>query len=108
MRLTPDDYKKKLIDLAKGDDRIIFTGFVFGSEYKALQQNAFAYIHATEVGGTQPALIEAMGFGNCVLSFETPENAEVVGTAGLMYSNTNELRRNAEYSGKRSETGAKV
>ena len=86
-----DDYKKKLIELANGDDRIIFTGFVFGSEYKALQQNAFAYVHATEVGGTHPALIEAMGFGNCVLSYETPENAEVVGNAGLMYSSAEEL-----------------
>ena len=86
-----DDYKKKLLDLADGDERIIFTGFVFGSGYKALQQNAYAYVHATEVGGTHPALIEAMGYGNCVLSLSTPENDEVVGDAALLFADTADL-----------------
>jgi glycosyltransferase involved in cell wall biosynthesis len=85
------DYKRQLLDLADGDNRIIFTGFVFGEAYKALQQNAHAYIHATEVGGTHPALIEAMGFGNCVLSLDTPENVEVLGDAGILYSDANDL-----------------
>ena len=85
------DYRKKLHDLAKGDDRIIFTGFVFGSGYKTLQQNAYAYIHATEVGGTHPALIEAMGYGNCVLTLATPENVEVVADAGIPYDNEQDL-----------------
>ena len=70
---------------AKGDKRIIFTGFVFGQDYRALQQNAYCYVHATEVGGTHPALLEAMGYGNCVLTLATPENIEVVGEAGIPY-----------------------
>src|SRR5262245_12692889 len=41
------------------DKRVRFLGFVFGEEYRALQQNAYCYVHATEVGGTHPALIEA-------------------------------------------------
>ena len=47
----------------------------------------FAYIHATEVGGTHPALIEAMGRGALVLYLDTPENREVCGDAGLPYAN---------------------
>lgn len=86
-----DEYKKKLVELAKGDDRIIFTGFVFGSGYKTLQQNAYAYVHATEVGGTHPALIEAMGYGNCVIAFGTPENIEVVGNAAVMFDSVDGL-----------------
>ncbi|HZM98706.1 MAG TPA: glycosyltransferase [Pyrinomonadaceae bacterium] len=70
---------------ARGDKRIIFTGFVFGQDYRALQQNAYCYVHATEVGGTHPALLEAMGYGNCVLTLATPENIEVVGEAGVPY-----------------------
>ena len=50
---------------------------------RALQQNAYWYVHATEVGGTHPALLEALGYGNCVLTLATPENLEVVGEAGL-------------------------
>jgi glycosyltransferase involved in cell wall biosynthesis len=78
-------YKSYLKELAKDDPRIIFTGFVFGKGYKELQSNAYCYVQATEVGGTHPALLEAMGFGNCVIVNGTPENIEVVGDAGFIY-----------------------
>ena len=57
----------------------------------------FAYIHATEVGGTHPALIEAMGRGALVLYLDTPENAEVAGGVGLpfLHSNLDERMREA-------------
>ena len=80
-----EQYINSLKARARGDKRIIFTGFVFGQDYRALQQNAYCYIHATEVGGTHPALLEAMGYGNCVLTLATPENMEVVGEAGVPY-----------------------
>jgi glycosyltransferase involved in cell wall biosynthesis len=86
-----NEYKRKLKDLSAGDERIVFTGFVFGSDYRSLQQNAYAYIHATEVGGTHPALIEAMGFGNCVVCLSTIENREVAGDAALFFTDADEL-----------------
>ena len=46
-----------------------------------MQRNALLYIQATEVGGTHPAMIEAMGSGGCVLAHDTPENREVGGEA---------------------------
>src|SRR5688572_19201443 len=85
------EYIKELRARARGDKRIIFTGFVFGQDYRMLQQNAYCYIHATEVGGTHPALLEAMGFGNCVLTLGTPENVEAVGEAGFFYANEADL-----------------
>ena len=80
-----EQYISSLKAQARGDKRIVFTGFVFGQDYRALQQNAYCYVHATEVGGTHPALLEAMGYGNCVLTLATPENMEVVGDAGVPY-----------------------
>jgi len=80
-----EQYINSLKARARGDKRIIFTGFIFGQDYRALQQNAYCYVHATEVGGTHPALLEAMGYGNCVLTLATPENIEVVGDAGVPY-----------------------
>ena len=80
-----EQYISSLKASARGDKRIVFTGFVFGQDYRALQQNAYCYVHATEVGGTHPALLEAMGYGNCVLTLATPENMEVVGEAGVPY-----------------------
>jgi glycosyltransferase involved in cell wall biosynthesis len=73
------------------DSRVRFLGFVFGEDYRALQQNAYCYVHATEVGGTHPALIEAMGAGNCALTLATPENLEVIGEAGLTYDSVEAL-----------------
>lgn len=73
------------------DPRVRFLGFVFGEDYRALQQNAYCYVHATEVGGTHPALIEAMGAGNCALTLATPENLEVIGEAGIVYGSQEEL-----------------
>lgn len=85
------DYINDLKRRARGDKRIVFTGFVFGQDYRALQQNAYCYVHATEVGGTHPALLEAMGYGNCVLTLSTPENLEAVGNAGIAYSDEVDL-----------------
>jgi glycosyltransferase involved in cell wall biosynthesis len=84
------DYIEKLH--ATKDPRVKFLGFVYGDGYRALQQSAFAYVQATEVGGTHPALLEAMGYGNCVLAYGTPENREVLGDSGMFYSGVGELR----------------
>jgi glycosyltransferase involved in cell wall biosynthesis len=67
------------------DPRISFPGAIYGEGYRELMANAFCYIHATEVGGTHPALIEAMGLGSLIVANETPENCEVLGDAGILY-----------------------
>ncbi len=67
------------------DPRIKFLGFVFGFDYKSLQQSAYACINATEVGGTHPALIESLGFGNCVLVNGTPENMETANGSAIPF-----------------------
>ena len=85
------EYIEELRASASRDRRIVFTSFVFGDAYRALQQNAYCYVHATEVGGTHPALLEAMGYGNCVLTLATPENIEAVGEAGIPYSDEKDL-----------------
>ena len=85
------EYIHDLKARARRDKRIVFTGFVFGRDYRALQQNAYCYIHATEVGGTHPALLEAMGFGNCVLTLAAPENIEAIGDAGIAYADEKDL-----------------
>jgi glycosyltransferase involved in cell wall biosynthesis len=70
---------------AGADLRILFPGPIYGDGYRELLSHALAYVHATEVGGTHPALVEAMGYGNCVVVNDTPENREVAGDAGLYF-----------------------
>jgi glycosyltransferase involved in cell wall biosynthesis len=67
------------------DARVVIPGAIYGAGYHELGSHCFAYIHATEVGGTHPALIEAMGRGALVLYRNTPENAEVAGDAGIPF-----------------------
>ena len=61
------------------DPRIRFPGPIYGRGYRQLLSHALVYVHATEVGGTHPALVEAMGYGNCLVVNDTPENREVAG-----------------------------
>ena len=68
------------------DPRVVMPGAIYGAGYAELQSHCYCYVHATEVGGTHPALIEAMGRGALVLYLDTPENAEVAGGAGLAFT----------------------
>jgi glycosyltransferase involved in cell wall biosynthesis len=77
------DYIRKV--RATSDPRVVIPGAIYGRGYHELQSHCLAYIHATEVGGTHPALIEAMGRGALVLYLDTPENAEVAGGAGIAF-----------------------
>ena len=70
---------------SSSDPRILFPGAIYGDGYRELQSHCRAYIHATEVGGTHPALIEAMGRGAPVLYLDTPENREVAGQCGVAF-----------------------
>ena len=83
------DYIRQVRDTR--DTRVVIPGAIYGGGYHELQANSFAYIHATEVGGTHPALIEAMGRGALVLYLCTPENEEVAGGVGIPFNNEKEL-----------------
>ena len=68
-------------------------GPVYGDGYRGLIANARCYVHATEVGGTHPALIEAMGAGNLCLVLDTPENREVAGDVAWYFADGAELAK---------------
>ena len=84
-------YGARLKALAAADPRVRLTGAIYGQGYRDLQRAAMAYIQATSVGGTHPALVEAMGAGNLILAYRTPENEEVLAGTGLLFSNATEL-----------------
>ncbi|MCB0318327.1 MAG: glycosyltransferase [Bdellovibrionales bacterium] len=78
-----DEYKQQLHKIA--DKNVIFTGFQFGQAYKELRSNCLFYIQATEVGGTHPALVEAMAYGNPIIANQVPEHEEVLEDSGIYY-----------------------
>ncbi|MCA9994273.1 MAG: DUF1972 domain-containing protein [Anaerolineales bacterium] len=81
-----EEYIASLKARAANDPRIVFTGYVFGKGYHELGSNAHIFVESSGVGGTHPALTEAMAFGNCVVVNDTPENLETIGEAGLGYN----------------------
>ena len=76
---------------AMANERVIFTGAIYGAGYHELRSHAYAYLQATEVGGTHPALLEAMGAGNCVLAKDTPEHREVLAETGQYFKDAGGL-----------------
>ena len=79
------EYISTLKEKANGDPRIIFTGYIFGNGYHELGSSASIFVESSGVGGTHPALVEAMAFGSCVVVNNTPENLETIGNAGFAY-----------------------
>jgi len=80
-----ESYIGQLKASTEADERIVMTGYVFGDGYHELGSNAYAFVETSGVGGTHPAVVEAMAFGNCVVVHDTAENLETVGDAGLSY-----------------------
>jgi len=80
-------YRKELTTLADGDERILFTGLLRGRPVEELLSNARVYVQPSELEGLSLALLEAMGYGNCCLVSDIPENLEAIGEAGWCFRN---------------------
>lgn len=85
-------YTKHLYKLKGNDDRILFLNPIYDQGILGiLRRNSFAYIHAYEVGGTNPSLIEQMRFGRPILAYDVPFNREVLGKGGIYFKNPQDL-----------------
>ena len=79
-----DSFMEELKELAKGDDRILFTGFVQGAMLDELYSNAYIYTLPSDLEGMPLSLLEAMSYGNCCLVSDIPECTEVVEDNALL------------------------
>ena len=82
------NYKSNYIKeiMATKDPRIVFLGPVYTDGHiKELHCNSFAYIHGNEVGGTNPALLKAMGYGNMIFATNNVFNKEVLADCGILF-----------------------
>ena len=80
-----DYFMAELKELANGDDRILFTGFVQGAMLDELYSNAYIYTLPSDLEGMPLSLLEAMSYGNCCLVSDIPECAEVVEDKALIF-----------------------
>ncbi len=73
-----EDFWNELKEMAQGDERIVFTGFVQGQLLEELYSNAYIYTLPSDLEGMPLSLLEAMSYGNCCLVSDITECAEVV------------------------------
>ncbi len=72
------------------DPRIKFVGTVYDKELlKKIRENAYAYFHGHEVGGTNPSLLEALGSTDLNLLLDVGFNREVGEDAALYWGKGN-------------------
>ena len=72
-----DNYAKKIKSFSS--NKIIFTGYInCESELSQLYNNAYAYIHGHEFGGTNPTMINALIINSRILALSTKFNKEML------------------------------
>ncbi len=84
------EYYNSLLELAKDDSRIIFTGYVYGQEIQELYSNAYIFALPSNLEGMANTLLEAMSYGNCCLISNIPENTEVVNDKAVWFEKGND------------------
>lgn len=72
-----DEYVALLKEKAKGNENIIFTGFISGDALKELYSNAYLVAVPSDIEGMSLSLLEALAYGNTVLCSDIPENTSV-------------------------------
>ena len=71
----------------RADQRIKFVGTVYDQELlMKIRENAYAYFHGHEVGGTNPSLLEALGSTKLNLLLDVGFNREVAEDAALYWT----------------------
>lgn len=94
-----DGFLSEIKQMAAGDDRIFFTGFVQGRILEELYSNAYVYILPSDLEGMPLSLLEAMSYANCCLVSDIPECTEVIEDKAVVFpkSDVNALRNKLQH-----------
>ena len=89
-----DKYTSHLLTLRDNDSKIKFLNPIYDKEVLGiLRKNCYAYIHAYEVGGTNPSLLEQMLFGRPIIAYDVPFHREVLQGSGIYFEAEDDLAR---------------
>lgn len=79
------EYGAHLKELAGDHPNILFTGFVQGRMLEELYSNAYIYVLPSDLEGMPLSLLEAMSYGNCCVTSDIEECAEVIEQCGITF-----------------------
>lgn len=80
-----DEYVSLLKQKASGNPNIIFTGFISGEVLKEIFSNAYIVAVPSDVEGMSISLLEALSYGNAVLSSNIPENTVITEDKAILF-----------------------
>lgn len=87
-----NSYHKSVFDAA--GENVIFPGAIYDKQkVAALRLNCSMYFHGHTVGGTNPALVEALGAGCAVVAHDNPFNRWVAGLGARFFGSATECDR---------------
>ncbi len=84
-----DDFMNEIKTVVGNDERVIFTGFIQGEMLDELYSNAYIYTLPSDLEGMPLSLLEAMSYGNCCLTSDISECAEVVEDKAATFEKSN-------------------
>ncbi len=84
----PHGYEKRYYKLLNelANIKVIFTGGVYGDSYGALSRNCRLFILPAAIEATRLVLLDQMGYGNAIVYLDAPSTREVIGEAGIPFS----------------------
>ncbi|HET6450206.1 MAG TPA: glycosyltransferase, partial [Spirochaetia bacterium] len=92
-------YVRRLEQEAREDRRILLPGPIYDQDLlRELWTNCVAYVHGNEVGGTNPALLQAMASGCFVICRDCVFNREVLEGRGIYFHDVDSLAAGMEWA----------
>ena len=86
-----DDYRHMIQAMSAESGNCVMTGYLFGDDYRQISSHCAYFVLPAGIDGTRPVLLDQMAFGNCVVVRDTPANMEVIGDAGVSFSDQNDV-----------------
>lgn len=87
---------RELVSQVKPPQRVVMTGYLVGECYWRISRHCRYFVLPAGIDGTRPVLLDQMAQGNCVVVRDTPANTEVVGDAGLTFSDKDDVNSLAQ------------
>jgi glycosyltransferase involved in cell wall biosynthesis/GT2 family glycosyltransferase len=82
-------YARRIKEMSNSHGICVVDAIYEAEALTVLRENCFCYVHGNFVGGTNPALLEAMASCPRVLAIDTAFNREVLGGTGYLFAPAN-------------------
>lgn len=84
---NPSEYEKSL--LSNADERILFTGYIYGDDSLRLMKHAYCYIQPSDVEGLSPVVLNVMSIGTPMICSDIKENLYAVSDTAVQFKQGN-------------------